>query len=111
MLRITPIQTLKAATLKLEGQLSGPWVEELRRSWASLAEDKVPVRINLRHVTFMDRPGRDLVLGMERQGTPLLDSSEFLRDLLHPDGRRPERRAKSPKKERPHARTLRPRHR
>jgi hypothetical protein len=74
-----------------------------------LAEDKVPVRINLRHVTFMDRPGRDLLLGMERQGTPLLDCSEFLRDLLHLDGRRrSKRRPKSVKKEKRHARTVRP---
>jgi hypothetical protein len=108
MLRITPVQTLQAATLKLEGQLSGPWVEELRRCWASLAEDKVPVRINLRHVTFVDGPGRDLLLLMERQGTPFLDCSEFLRDLLHLDGRQQsKRRPKSVKKERSHVRTLR----
>lgn len=108
MLRITPIQTNHAAILKLEGRLSGPWVDELRRCCAGLAKQKIRVKINLRDVAFIDRPGRDLLLRMESQGTPLLDSSEFLRDLLHPDGRRPERRAKSPKKERPHARTLRP---
>jgi hypothetical protein len=109
MLRISPIQTRQAVTLKLEGRLSGPWVEELRRCWASLAQDKVPVRINLRHVTFVDRPGRELLLRMERQGAPLVDCSEFLRELLHLDGRRPSRRRpKSVKKESSHARTLRP---
>jgi hypothetical protein len=109
MLRITTIQTHQAATLKLEGQLSGPWVEELRRCWASLAQQRVPVKINLREVTFMDRPGRDLLLRMEHQGTPLLDGSEFLRDLLQLDGRRQsKRRPKSVKKENANARTLRP---
>lgn len=108
MLRITPIQTPQAATLKLEGQLSGPWVEELRRCWASLAQQKVPVKISLRHVTFVDRPGRDLLLRLESRGTLLLDGSEFLRDLLHLDGRRQsQRRPRPAKKERSHARTLR----
>jgi len=108
MLRITPIQTRQTATLKLEGQVSGPWVEELRRCWDSLAQGKVPVKINLRHVTFVDRPGRELLLRMEREGTPFLECSEFLRDLLHLDGRRQsKRRPKSVKKEKLHARTLR----
>ena len=109
MLRITPIETHQAAILKLEGRLSGPWVAELRRCCASLARREISVKINLQGVSFIDRPGRDLLLRMEGQGTPLLESSEFLRDLLHPDGRRQsERRAKSVKKESPHARTLRP---
>lgn len=109
MLRITPIQTHRAATLKLEGQLSGPWVEELRQCSASMAQHKVAVRISLRHVTFVDGPGRDLLLRMERQGTPLLDCSEFLRELLHLDGQRQSKRhPDSVKKERSHARTLRP---
>jgi len=107
MLRITPIQTCQSATLKLEGQLSGPWVDEFRRCWTSLAQQKVPVKINLRHVSFVDQPGRDLLLRIERQGTPLLECSEFLRDLLHSDGRRPsKRRPQSVKKERSHARTI-----
>lgn len=109
MLRITPIQTRRSATLKLEGRLSGPWVDELRRCWVGLAKHKVPVKINLREVTFLDHFGRDLLLRMERQGTLMLDCSEFLRDLLHSDGRRQTKRHPTPvKKERAHARTLRP---
>ena len=109
MLRITPIQTRRITTLKLEGKLSGPWVDELGRCWAGLARKKVPVRIDLRDVTFLDRLGRDLLLRMERRGTPLLECSEFLRDLLHPDGRRQAKRRQTPvKKESSHARTLRP---
>jgi hypothetical protein len=108
MLRITPIQTRRIATLKLEGKLSGPWVEELQRCWASLGQQKVPARINLRDVSYIDRAGRDLLLRMESQGTPLLECSEFLRDLLQPDGRRQVKRRKiSAKKENSHARTLR----
>lgn len=109
MLRVTPIQTRRMTTLKLEGQLSGPWVDELRRCCASWAQKKVPVRINLRDVTFLDLLGRELLLRMERQGTPLLECSEFLRDLLHSDRRRQtKRRQTRVKKENSHARTLRP---
>jgi hypothetical protein len=108
MLRITTIRTRKAATLNLEGQLKGPWVEELGRYWTSLPKGKVPVQINLRHVTFVDRPGRELLLRLERQGTPLLDCSQFLEDLLHLNGRHsPTRHGKTMKKERTNARTLR----
>ena len=109
MLRVTTIQTHRVTTLKLEGKLAGPWVDELRGCWASLARNKVSVRINLRDVTFLDRLGRELLLRMERQGTPLLECSEFLRDLLHPDRRRQtKRRQTRVKKENAHARTLRP---
>jgi hypothetical protein len=109
MLRVTPIQTRRVATLKLEGKLAGPWVDELRGCWASLARNNVSVRINLRDVSYVDRLGRDLLLRMERQGTPLLECSEFLGELLHPDGRRQAKRRKTTvKKENSHARTLRP---
>ena len=109
MLRVTTIQTHRVTTLKLEGKLAGPWVDELRRCWAGLAQQGISVRINLRDVTSLDRLGRELLLRMERQGTPLLECSEFLRDLLHPDGRRQtKRRQTRVKKENSHARTLRP---
>jgi len=83
MLRITPHETEKIATLKLEGSLSGPWVDELRRCWTNLAEGPRTVELDLRGVSFLDPDGATLLLRMERQGTRLLGSSAFLQHLLY----------------------------
>lgn len=63
MLRITVQQSRQKVTIKLEGRMVGPWVEELRRTWISLAPSvgsKV-LRIDLCEVTFVDRPGKQLL--------------------------------------------------
>ena len=83
MLRVTPIQTGTTTTLKLEGNLSGPWVDELRQYWAKLVEEKVPVEVDLRGLSFLDPIGTTLLLRMERQGSRLFGTSAFIHDLLH----------------------------
>jgi ABC-type transporter Mla MlaB component len=83
MLRVTPIQTGNSTTLKLEGSLSGPWVEELRRCWAKLAAEKVAVEVDLSALNFLDAKGTTLLLQMQRQGSRLFGSSPFVHDLLH----------------------------
>ena len=63
MLRITVQQSRQQVTIKLEGRIVGPWVEELRRTWMSLAPSlgsKV-LRIDLCEVTFVDTPGKRLL--------------------------------------------------
>jgi ABC-type transporter Mla MlaB component len=85
MLRVTATKTPKAATLKLEGKLSGPWVDELRQCWTNLVKENIPVRIDLRELSFLDLNGRTLLLRMERQGTQLLEGSAFIRGLLYPE--------------------------
>jgi ABC-type transporter Mla MlaB component len=83
MLRVTQIQTGSSTTLKLEGNLSGPWVEELRQCWAKLVEEKVPVEIDLRGLSFLDPDGTTLLLHMEREGSRLFGSAAFIHDLLY----------------------------
>ena len=87
MLRITPVETGTTTTLKLEGSLSGPWVDELRRCWTKLAEGARPVEVDLRGVGFSDTDGAMLLRRMERQGSRLVGSSLFLRHLLHTEAR------------------------
>ena len=59
MLRIThETDATAGATLRLEGRLVGPWVDELRR--ACLEQDAAfrrPLTIDLRDVTFIDSAG------------------------------------------------------
>jgi hypothetical protein len=83
MLRVTSIETDKATILKLEGNLSGPWVNELQQCWMGLVEKKVPVEVDLRALHFLDARGTSLLLLMERQGSRLFGSSPFVHELLH----------------------------
>jgi hypothetical protein len=85
MLRITRMDTPEATTLRLEGRLCGPWVDELHQCWAGLLEQKVPLEADLDGLSFLDASGALLLRQMERQGTPLLRSCAFIRCLLHPE--------------------------
>lgn len=63
MLRITLQESERAQTIKLEGKIAGPWVEEFNRSWQSL--EALPssreLQLDLREVAFVDAKGRELL--------------------------------------------------
>jgi anti-anti-sigma regulatory factor len=63
MLRITLQESDRAQTIKLEGKIAGPWVEEFNRSWQSL--EALPgsreLQLDLREVAFVDAKGRELL--------------------------------------------------
>jgi len=74
MLRITTLHEGAAVVLRIEGQLQGPWVDELRHCWQCAREasgDKA-VRIELVDVRFVDPAGKALLTRMHRAGTELL---------------------------------------
>lgn len=81
-------QTSDAVLLKLEGSVTGPWVEELRKAWLTSAKmaDGQLVNVDLGGVSFMDAKGRDLLLRMRREGVALKGGSSFLRHVLE-DGK------------------------
>ena len=69
MLKITFQDTPESTKVKLEGKLSGPWVEELERSWAEhspLASENVI--IDLSGVTYIDPEGKRLLSRMVEKG-------------------------------------------
>jgi hypothetical protein len=69
MLKITFIDTPEGTKVKLEGKLSGPWVEELERSWTEhspLASENVI--IDLSDVTYIDPEGKRLLARMVGKG-------------------------------------------
>jgi len=70
--------------LKLEGSLSGPWVEELQKAWSAAVtpSPRKPVTVDLAGVTFADASGRDLLLRMRQAGVILLGASVYLRQIL-----------------------------
>jgi len=69
MLRITVQESERAQTIKLEGKIAGPWVEEFNRSWQSL--EPLPssreLQLDLREVAFVDAKGRELLRKIYQQ--------------------------------------------
>jgi anti-anti-sigma regulatory factor len=69
MLRIT-IEEANAVVLRLEGQLIGPWVEDVEQCWrnvfATLGERSV--QVDLSSVNFMDAAGGALLNRMHDAG-------------------------------------------
>lgn len=69
MLRITFVENSEP-TLKVEGRLRGPWVDELKRSWSDLTR-RQPARsivVDLTDVTSIDSEGNELLRTMSREG-------------------------------------------
>ena len=82
MLRITKLDGNAAVpTLKLEGKLLGPWVDEVRRACYDLA---IPgrVQLDLAAVTFVDAAGARLLRELLRRGVSLVVCSGFVAALL-----------------------------
>ena len=84
VLRITIQVGSDVVLLKLEGRITGPWVEELRKAWLAAANmaDGQPISMDLGAVSFVDATGRDLILRMQREGVALKGASSFLRQVL-----------------------------
>ena len=84
MLRITTTIRRGRTTVALEGRLAGPWVDELRASWRSLAttRDASSIRVDLDAVTFIDTAGKALLWAMHQQGAALTATGCMTRALL-----------------------------
>ena len=84
MLRITSQAMEDFVTLKLEGTVKGPWVDELQKAWLSSTDRSSGklVKVDLAGVSFIDPEARNLLLRMQREGTLLEGASIFIRHLL-----------------------------
>jgi len=82
MLRITLHDSARELRIKLEGKLSGPWVEEVRQCWQTASSTTAgrPISLDLSDVDFVDGGGQALLSEMHRQGvrckaaTPLIQA-------------------------------------
>lgn len=69
MLKITFQDAPGSTKVKLEGKLSGPWVEELERSWTEHSpRASEHVIIDLSDVTYIDPEGKRLLARMVDRG-------------------------------------------
>ena len=76
MLRITWNSNEQRMTLKLEGELASPWVDETERAWSDLGGTPLGKRVivDLEDVFFIDAEGRKLLARMLDQGVELQSS-------------------------------------
>jgi hypothetical protein len=67
--------------VRLEGKLLEPWVEELRSLFAGLEAGALPA-LDLSGLSFVDRPGLEVLQRLERQGVRIKACSPFVAELL-----------------------------
>src|ERR1700677_2939422 len=84
MLRITVVESSKlAVTLRVEGRITGPWVEELRTACnVHTFPDDVQLSLELADISFADAAGIDLLRELRSRGVGLIRATPFLAEQL-----------------------------
>ena len=84
MLRITVVESnALAVTLRVEGRIAGPWVEELRTTCnVHNAPDPIQLHLELEDVSFADAAGIAYLKELRDQGVGLYHVSPFLREMF-----------------------------
>jgi anti-anti-sigma regulatory factor len=93
MLRITIDESPGSVTLRLEGKLIGPWVEEVELCWKKAFSTLGPrtVLVDLSAVDFVDRAGRMLLTRMHSAGFRLEGGgpmTQYIVDQISQDSHR-----------------------
>ena len=78
---VTTEPSVGGAVLHLEGQIIGPWVEELQRTCDGLLASGT-IALDLSHVSFVERRGVELLRALGTRGIPLLHCSAFVAEQL-----------------------------
>lgn len=89
MLRIDVEQRQQTANFVLAGKLVGPWVTELENCWQAVIANtgcrpdvpSTPIVVDLSKVTFIDEPGKQLIIQMCQHGVRLIGTgliAEFI---------------------------------
>ena len=89
MLRITIQKGSGPVTLKLEGKLAGPWVEELKDVWRS-GHATEAVLVDLIDVSFVDASGKDLLAKMDQRGADFIANSPLMKRVIEEVKRSPQ---------------------
>jgi len=83
MLRISIVDSSRQVfTLRVEGQVKGCWVEELRRSCEEALVTGSRLRLDLRDVSFADSCGIALLKNLSRRQVALVNPSPFVGEQL-----------------------------
>lgn len=82
MLKIVLLDpSANGALLRLEGEVIGPWVDELQRTCERLLASRA-VTLDLSGVSFVERRGVSLLRSLGTRGVPLLHCSPFVAEQL-----------------------------
>lgn len=82
MLKIVVESRDGVGLVRAEGQMIGPWVNELRHSLEALVRTGAAPTIDLKGVSFVDREGLDLLRTLEGRGVAVVNCSHFVAEQL-----------------------------
>jgi hypothetical protein len=83
MLRIVRVDGAGGGTtLRLEGRLIGPWVEELRRSCDWIRGGETALTLDLAEVAFVARDGARLLRALIAGGVRVVNCPAFVTEQL-----------------------------
>jgi hypothetical protein len=68
--------------VRAEGQMIGPWVNEVRRSCDEVAGAGLEPIVDLGGVSFVDRDGVDLLRALGQRGVAVVNCSSFVAEQL-----------------------------
>ena len=87
MLKITRLSHKgRRLTIKLEGEILGPWVGAVRDACAKRLRRSRRLRLDLAAVTYADAAGVQLLRDLIGEGIEIAACSLFIAELLHPEG-------------------------
>jgi anti-anti-sigma regulatory factor len=92
MMKIEIQEAAGQVILRIEGRLAGAYVPELEKSWQTAwsAWPSHQISVDLKHVTCVDRAGRDLLQSMYRRGVEFLRAGLAVQDILEQIMEQPE---------------------
>jgi anti-anti-sigma regulatory factor len=83
VLRISLVEALdQAVTIRLEGQVRGPWVDELRQSCEQWLAKGSALHLDLSDVSFIDMDGVALCRLLSDRKVRILHCSPFVAEQL-----------------------------
>jgi anti-anti-sigma factor len=83
MMRISVVQSSsQAVTLRLEGEVKGSWVAELRQSCEGVLSEGTELVLDLAGVSYIDQDGIALFNTLQDRDVILRNASYFVAELL-----------------------------
>jgi len=90
MLKITSVAPInRSVTLRLEGRLVGPWVEELRRACEPTLTEGRGLNLHLADVEFAEASGLAALADLRARGATFVDVPPFVAQQLKAASRTP----------------------
>jgi anti-anti-sigma regulatory factor len=73
----------RGLTIRLEGELLGPWVGSVRDACAARGRRPRRLRLDLAAVSYVDAAGVQLLRDLAAEGAEIAAGSSFVGELLH----------------------------